>query len=372
LLQDIAPYALGVSRELSDPGWDRFVETTRGGTYQQSSMWARVKATVDWRCVRLTLRRDGEIVAGCQVLVRSFARVGAIAYVSRGPLVASDHPDALPTMLKVLQQLVNDEPFLYLKLQPPPDRDDMPALLRKARFTPSGLDTAPTMTTRVDLSRSSDALLAGMRSSVRRNIRQAQHRGVTVREGGDRDLSVFYDLVEVTSRRQGFTPYPRTYYQQMWRTFSEKGHARLLIAEHQGEVLSSVFLIGFGDSLVYKMGGWAGIRSGPRPNELLHWTGMQWGRDRGYRYYDLEGIDRSVGQAIIAGKSRKDLPFHGTTKFKLAFGGQVVQFPGSYDFAGQPLLRLALRWIAPRLDRLAPVAHRVLGRERAVRRGVRA
>jgi hypothetical protein len=71
-----------------------------------------------------------------------------------------------------------------------------------------------------------------------------QPRGVVIREGGGNDLPVFYELVEATSRRQNFTPYPQSYFEQMWRVFNEKGQAYLLLAEYQGEPLASVFLIG--------------------------------------------------------------------------------------------------------------------------------
>jgi peptidoglycan pentaglycine glycine transferase (the first glycine) len=359
------PYAVQVSREFPDPDWDRFVETTHGGTYQQSSMWAQVKSTVDWRPIRLALSRDGRVVAGCQVLVRSFGRFGVVAFVSRGPLVAHDHPDALVAVLNTLQRIVKEERFRYLKLQPPPDCNDVSGVLKERGFVPSGLDAAPRLTVRVDLRKSPDVLLAAMRTRARTYIRQAERRGVVIRQGGESDLPVLYELVKATSRRQGFTLYSQTYLEEMWRIFHEQGRACLMIAEYRGEVLSSNLLIGFGKSVVYKVGGWSGVRRDVRPNELLHWAGIQWGREHGYRYYDFEGINRSVGEAILAAQSGRDLPFHGTTHFKLGFGGEVTRFPGAYDYASQPLLRVALRSIAPRLDRLAPVAHHLLGRRKS-------
>ena len=356
---------LHVSRELVDPAWDEFVETTPGGTYQQTSMWAQVKSLVDWRPIRVVLSRDGVIVAGCQALLRPVARLGRIAYVPHGPLVADGDTATLTAVLDAPEELVNQERLLYLKLQPPPDSADMAGTLRQRRFVPSDLDTAPRLTMRVDLRRSPEAMLAAMRARTRTYIRQAQRRGVVVREGGDKDLPVFYELVEATGRRQEFAPYPRSYYEGIWRSFHEQGHAHLLLAEYRGEVLSSNLLLGFGESVAYKMGGWSGHRHDVRPNELLHWAGMQWGRDHGYRYYDLEGISRAVGEAILAGRDSRELAITGTTQFKLGFGGEVTRLPGSYDYARQPLLRLGLRLIAPRLDRLTPIAQRLLGRQKA-------
>jgi lipid II:glycine glycyltransferase (peptidoglycan interpeptide bridge formation enzyme) len=356
------PLDVRVGQELADLAWDSFVEATRGGTYQQTSMWAEVKSPAGWRPIRIVLSRDGAVMAGCQILVRRAARLGAVAYVPYGPLVSNGDTAALPAMLDVLQRLVRQERFLYLKLQPPPGGDGMSDALTERRFVPSGLDTAPRFTVRVDLRRSPDAILGAMRARTRTYIRQAERRGVVVRDGTYDELPVFYELVEATSRRQGFAPYPRSYYEQIWRSF--QGHAHLLFADYQGDVLSSALLLGFGDSVNFKMGGWLGCHRDVRPNELLHWVGMQWARDRGYRYYDLEGIDRTVAEAIVSGRDSKDLPVSGLTHFKLGLGGEVVEFPGSYDYVRQRVLQMGLRWVAPRLDRLTPVAHRIAGRRK--------
>ena len=356
------PSDVHVGQELADPAWDSFVEATRGGTYQQTSMWAEVKSPSGWRPIRIALFRDDAVIAGCQILVRRVARVGAVAYVPYGPLVTDDDTDALSAVLDVLQTLVRQERFLYLKLQPPPGGNGMSDALTDRRFVRSGLDTAPRFTVRVDLRQSPEAILGAMRARTRTYIRQAERRGVVVRDGTRDELPVFYELVEATSRRQGFAPYPRSYYEQIWRSF--QGHAHLLFADYQGDILSGALLIGFGDNVNFKMGGWLGGHRDVRPNELLHWVGMQWARDRGYRYYDLEGIDCAVAEAILSGRGSKDLPVSGLTHFKLGLGGEVTEFPGSYDYVRQRVLHMGLRWAAPRLDRLTPVAHRIAGRQK--------
>jgi lipid II:glycine glycyltransferase (peptidoglycan interpeptide bridge formation enzyme) len=322
----LSRYRLVVSQEPSDLEWDHFVAAAVGGAYQQTSLWAQVKATLGWRFARLVLRGPQGIVAGCQVLLRPVPWPGAIAYASRGPLVASHDPRALESLLEALDELAVRERVLYLKVQPPPGRGDMAVVLRARGFVESALDVAPAVTVRVDLGRSPEALLAAMRRNTRTNIRKAQRLGVQIREGGEADLGTF---------------------------------TRLLIAEHEGVVLSSNFLLGYGDSTVYKAGGWSGTRGNIRPNELLHWAGMQWGRARGHRYYDFEGFERSIGQALLS-EHPPDLSTDGVTNFKLGFGGDVTAFPGTYDRAYRPLAG-ALRRVAPRLDRLMPLAQRALG-----------
>lgn len=362
----VLPSSIHVGRELADPEWDKFVAAAPGGTYQQTSMWAQVKSVAGWRPVRIGVSSgDSAVAAGCQVLIRRIARLGSVGYVSYGPLTAGGDGTALAAVLDALQEFARRERWLYLKLQPPPDGPDLTDALRLRQFVPGGLglDPAPRMIVRVDLRRPPEAILGAMRARSRTYIRQAQRRGVVVREGSESELPAFCDVVGATSRRQGFPPYPLHYYEQVWRSFP--GHAHLLLAEYKGDILSGSLLLAFGDTVTYQMGGWSGGHREVRPNELLHWSGMQWARESGYRYYDLGGIDPAVGEAILAGRDPASLEIPGVTHFKLGLGGEVTRFPGCYDYAGLGLLRMALPWAAPRAERLKPIAHRLLGRRKA-------
>jgi hypothetical protein len=50
----------------------------------------------------------------------------------------------------------------------------------------------------------------------------------------------------------------------MWRVFNEEGHAYLMMAEYQGDVIASSFVIDFDDTVVSKMGGWLAVDSSIR------------------------------------------------------------------------------------------------------------
>jgi lipid II:glycine glycyltransferase (peptidoglycan interpeptide bridge formation enzyme) len=354
---DSTSYDLRVTTQPADPDWDAFVASTPGGTYQQSSMWAQVKAMQGWQPVRVALSRQGGMVGGFQLLLRRVVGAGAVAYLPRGPLVDGRDFDASQVLLGTLDDLTREHRVLYLKVQPPPDRQDMGAMLLARGFVASSQEAAPTVTVRVDLDRPPEELLAGMRRNARTNIRKAERLGVRIREGGEADLPVLEQLIEATARRQGFASYPQGYYQQIWRAFVAQGHARLLVAEHDGRVLSSNLLIALGDSVVYKAGGWSGARGNIRPNELLHWTGMKWARERGHRWYDFGGVGPALSRAVLAGTPPTELE-DGVTNFKLGFGGELTPFPPAYDSLYRPLAG-SLRWLTPQVDRLLPLVERV-------------
>ncbi len=361
-VSDGEPDQVRISRTLVDDAWDTFVDRAPGGTHLQTTAWATVKATAGWRATRVVLSRGGIVVGGCQILLRALPVVGSVGYVARGPLFEHVGPARFRMVLDAIGQVAAEERMVYLKVQPPPGGDSMVRLLRDRGFVPSTLEAAPTATVRIALDRPEPEILAGMRKSVRNNIASSPRKGVTIREGRERDLPLLAELVSATSRRQGFAPYPPDYYAAIWRSFHPRGRVRLLLAEHEQRVLSALLLVGYGDSVVYKMGGWSGSRHNVHPNELAHWTAIRWARESGYRYYDLEGIDLPTARMIARGQTVPRGDMSGLTYFKLGFGGDLAMFSEAHDYSYNRVLAVALRPLASALSHSNGVAHRLVGR----------
>src|SRR4051812_694572 len=348
-----------IDRGARNPEWDAFVARTPGGHHLQTTAWAHVKALAGWRATRVLLRSDGSLVGGCQLLTRDLPLSRRVAYVPRGPLLASREPEALDELLAAMRDVARQERVLMMKVQPPVDRDDMPTLLRERGFAPSELQTAPAPSVRVPLTgRGDDELLAAMHSSKRRQVRAARKHGVSARAGTAADLQVLQDLLAATGERQDFTPYSAEYYRRLWDGFAPDGGAHLVIVEHDGAPASAMLLITLGDTAIFKIGGWSG-RSAPGANDLMHYSGMCWAREQGFAYYDFEGIPVDVARTVLAGGPA---PESGVALFKLRFGGDVVLYPGAHDAFFGRILGPAARRLAPRAERSRKLAHRIAGR----------
>jgi len=295
-------------------------------------------------------------------LTRHLPVLGRIGYVPRGPVLAARDADLADAILAALRDQARRQRIALVKIQPPVDRDDLPALLELRGLTPSKLQTAPAASVVVDVGpeRDEDDIFRAMRATTRRRVRQARKLGVTVRAGGAEDLPVLQAILEATARRQRFAPYPPDYYQRLWDIFGASGHVRLLIAEHQSLALSAVLLIAFGDTVIYKIGGWIGAAgSPPGANELMHWTAIAWAHEAGYRHYDFEGIPVAVAQALRRGSLADP---QGVAFFKLGFGGDPVLYPGTYDLLRGGLTGRALKRVLPRAECWGGVVHRLSGR----------
>lgn len=333
-------YIVQVSDELEDPEWDTFVASVHGGHHVQTSLWAQLKASLGWRTVRTTVHRDGHIVGGAQLLIRPAPLIGALGYVTKGPLLALDDPSLEDLIMNRINQECKINNIRYLIVQPPNDRQDMSSRMSKWGFNESLLPITPTpyTTVRVDLEKDTKDILSDMRSATRRNIRLAERRGIVIREGAEQELNVFYQALVATANRQNFKEYPEEYWRRFYRLFSSDRNTRILFAVYNDEIVSALLLVNFGDTVIYKKGGWTGKYKKLHPNELLHWEAIQWAKNEGYKYYDFEGIPPGAALAI---QEDGILPkeFAPTlTRFKLGFGGDVTFYPRAYDIFYSPII----------------------------------
>ncbi|HSK97940.1 MAG TPA: peptidoglycan bridge formation glycyltransferase FemA/FemB family protein [Euzebyales bacterium] len=342
----VGPHRIGpavrtaVDARTVDEEWDAFVATAPGGGYLQTSRWGQVKAQNGWVATRIKVYEDDQLVGGCQLLRRSVVKVAAVGYVARGPLFGSQYSALCGVVLEALERYARRRRLVHLKVQPPGGGPDVIPELAARGFRQSSLAVCPQATTRIDLRRDREDLLAATARSTRTGIRAAARRGVVVRPGTEADLPFFSAAVQRTARRQGFTPYAASYYERMWRIFAADGHAHLLVAEHDGVPLSAQLLVAYNDTVTAKMIGWSGARGDLHPNRALDWASIQWARAQGHRWYDLDGVDLSVARSMRDGVKPVRLP--GPQRYKAGFGGQAVIFPPPMDRTAQ-VIATALR-----------------------------
>lgn len=308
----------------------------------QSCLWAAFKAPLGWSPIRAVLKRNGCIVAGAQILVRRLLFGLRIARVPQGPILAFYDSELFNAMIESLVELIRIHKIDYIALQPDFNYGTVDEL-RRWGFEVSPYLRGECGTVLVDLSQRSEILLQQMRRTTRNNIVSAQHLGIKVRDGTHSDLSVFYRFLEATARRRHFTRRSRTYYTRLWERLRPSQHVKLFVAEYQGEAISSLLTVPFGDTVVAEAFGWSGAKARLRPNELLFWRAIQWSKDNGYYRFDLGGIDVSAAHALLNGNSLPEALRSNSTRFKLGFGGSVVLRPPTFEYIPNRALRLFLR-----------------------------
>jgi lipid II:glycine glycyltransferase (peptidoglycan interpeptide bridge formation enzyme) len=318
--------------------WNRFVAASPYGHILQSWEWGEVKGRTGWRPVRLALVEDGEIWAAAQVLIRSLPYgVGRLAYVPKGPVLDYADGRVLDAMLEALRYLAARERVISLKIEPEVIEPSPLA----GKLIGDGLVPAPPVQMRstiwVDLGAEEDEILARQKQKTRYNIRLAERKGVEVRSGTVEDLRAWYQMYDVTSRRDTFTIHGLDYYQTVLGTLQPRGLADLLLAYHDGDLLAGIIVFAFGHEAQYMYGASSNEKRNLMAPYLVQWRGMQWARSQGARVYDLWGIPDRL-------EENEDL--WGVYRHKRGYGGEIVRYIGAFDLVRAPLQHMALERVA--------------------------
>lgn len=197
-----------------------------------------------------------------------------------------------------------------------------------------------TQTILLDLTKSEEELLGGMKQKTRYNVRLAEKKGVVVEERDDPEaLEIFLKLQKETAKRQGFFVHPDSYYQSVWEVLHPKDMAHLLIAKVENTPVVAWMLLKHQETLYYPYGGSSTEFKKYMASNLMMWEAIKLGKRLGCKTFDLWGATDD-----------KSDPWYGFTRFKLGYGGQLVSFPNTYDLILKPvwykifILADKLRW----------------------------
>jgi lipid II:glycine glycyltransferase (peptidoglycan interpeptide bridge formation enzyme) len=179
-------------------------------------------------------------------------------------------------------------------------------------------------TLELDLGPEEDALFAALEKDTRWSVRQAEKRGVAVREAsGDDDLRALYDLYAETGQRAGFITRTWDYYRRMWGTLVAGGHAKVRLAEKDGRPVAGALTWRCGERDVYQSAATNDAGRSAYAAYALLWRCIIEARTGGARRFDFGGIPLDL--------TRKDDPMYGPYLFKKGFGGTPRRFVGAHD-----------------------------------------
>lgn len=182
----------------------------------------------------------------------------------------------------------------------------------------------------LDLTKSVEELQAEMHRKHRYNIRVADKHNVAVEvRDDDEALEIFLKLFFETVTRQKYLGRTPEYYRQIWQVLRPEEKVKVAIASYQGQPLVAWMLFLHEGVIYYPYGGSSSEHREVMASNALVWGLIQWGQQQGYQHLDLWGIDPQDGS------QRKKQ--HGFTRFKLGFGGRVVNYLHSQDLIISPI-----------------------------------
>jgi hypothetical protein len=322
--------------------WDGFLAAQPSGDIVQSSLWALAKRNAKQTPVLTILRGiDGKIAGGfllIELKIKSGFRVG---YVSRGPVAIDNATGVIEQLLGMLVASMKSRKLLGLIVQLPEGCENCESILGSYGFNCGALAVAPEATTRVDLLRSEEEILAGFTKSTRRQVRKGAIQDIHVESSND--IEAFYQLYAATGERHGFQPVSRASLQSQWEVMASGGHVHILLARCNDKIVAGEWLTRFGGTVTTRFPGWDSAAAAPRQiNEYLSWEAIRWARGVGAQLYDFGGFDRHAAEILSQGRHLPEGFERTHSMFKYGFAQKPVLLPRAQFILSNPMLnRLA-------------------------------
>jgi lipid II:glycine glycyltransferase (peptidoglycan interpeptide bridge formation enzyme) len=304
----------------------------------QTGWWGSFKQSHGWKAHPFRAKVEGKTSAefGLLVLTRELLRGLVIAYVPFGPTF--DPGCARGELLSSLGRALRGHlpaATIFLRFDLPWEKTgEKPAWSGAGpRVMKSPSDIQPPNTVVVDISRPLDRVLGSMKSKARYNIRLAEKKGVTVREGGDDSLGAWYSLFQETSRRDRIAIHSASYYRGLFAAGRDYAgtspEVRLLTAWHDGDLLAGNICIFWKKRGVYLTGASSSAKRNLMPTYALQWEAIRAGKKAGCAEYDLYGIPPTPDP---------DHPMFGLYQFKTGFSDRTLERWGTWDVPFRPVL----------------------------------
>ncbi|MDP3985337.1 MAG: peptidoglycan bridge formation glycyltransferase FemA/FemB family protein [bacterium] len=187
---------------------------------------------------------------------------------------------------------------------------------------------SPPATLLLDLTTDEKGLLDAMHEKTRYNIRLSARKGVVVQKGTSDDFEEFWKLMEETAKRDKFRLHPKSYYQKMLEILNPESYklqakscfVQLWLARFEGKLLAAGLWMYANGVVTYLHGASSSEQRSVMAPHALHWEVIRDAAQNGYAHYDFWGINLDPHSA-----------WAGITRFKMGFGGRVVEFPGTFD-----------------------------------------
>jgi peptidoglycan pentaglycine glycine transferase (the first glycine) len=220
----------------------------------------------------------------------------------------------------------------------PEDTTSLDNLKKLGRLVQT-VSVQPHQTLILNLDKSVEELVAEYKSKHRYNLRVAERHELTF-EAYSTDLLLHFDrfwkLHADTAHRQDFRTHPAQYYQKMLELLEQKNMVHLLFVKDGDVDLATMLLITHEGVATYLHGGSSETGKEKMAPYLLHTKTMQFAKTLGCTSYDLWGTDAQYDTEKQAWEAKSGAASNGTTRFKLGFGGNIVEYPGCYDLILQP------------------------------------
>ena len=314
------------NEEVFDP-----LTITPKSLFTQSDFYRKWQEFFD-RKVRRFVVKDGErVISYFQIVKYPLAFGKSYLYIPYGPVTTDLSGIFLSELKNYLKNIAKEEKAVFTRLDfvPAIKENHQKSFLRKffikaPTFTYHSAYFQPRREWYIDLAKSEKDLYESMEHNHRYSVRLSERKEIKVEiveSNFNKYLDEFYNLMEITSKRNGFGLHPKKYYETIFKNL-DSSYAFLTIARFGDKILAMDLIIRYGDIANYVFACTSNEERNRAPAYGAIWSTIKHSKSLGAKYFSFGGI------------STPDLPnksWDGLTNFKKKFGGFEIHHSDFYD-----------------------------------------
>ncbi len=332
--------------------WNTWFNKAENSPFQQSWEWGEILIAEGKTVERLAVVENGEVLLLAQITYQSLPLSSKYAYAAAGPVFAKNQESGMKNQgYESLCEHLKKQGCTFFRLEPLHAIQDTKYQIQKS------LDLTPSTTSVLDLRKPFDTLLATMHKNTRYSIRQAESKGVVVKQ--EKKFDIFWTLMRKTSERNKLRLHGKRHYEII---LENKNCAQLTAYKDSTPIATAVFWH-FGDTLTYLFAASDYEFHDLQAPYLIQKCAIELAKSLGCTQYDFFGIaprtchpdpfaslragstggisvqsnETEISRGVAPRNDSKGYDYDrthkyaGITKFKLGFGGEVVSTPGTFD-----------------------------------------
>lgn len=309
-------------KEITDKSqWENFVLSQNSDTFLESWNWGTFNAATGEKIWRLGIY-DAEELISAALIIEVNAKRGRFLFCPHGPTIdqrsKTKDQKMFEALFNFLKNLAQKEKADFIRISPLLENTkENLEIFQQAGFKNSPVHMMhPELSWILDISKSTEDLLKGMRKTTRNLVRRAERENVKIELSRKiEDVDKFYTVHDKTVSRHGFVPFSKKYLEKEIEAFLSDDQILLFFASHNSEILSSAIIVFYNNSAFYHHG--ASLASKIPTSYLLLWEAIKEAKKRNCQKFNFWGI---------APETKPNHPWAGLTHFKTGFGGARSQY----------------------------------------------
>lgn len=266
---------------------------------------------------------QGNLIGG-SLVVSTHAKRGNFLYLPYGPVFGTkifENKGVLGNtctkFFEFLKNFAKENNYDFIRVSPfMEETEDIKKMCKKHGFRKAPMHMLAETTWILNLKKTEEELLAGMKKNHRNLIRRCQREGIVIKMTRDDDsLKRFNDMHDEVAKRHDFHRFSRKYIRNEFKIFSPLDEAVIFEARlPDGRLDASSIIMFFGNMANYRHSASLNLDKKIPTSYLIQWEVIKEAKRRGLKQYNLWGI--------APDGASKEHPFYGITHFKKGFGGE--------------------------------------------------